>query len=139
MAEEPLTEPKHENQEAETLTKIKRKTPRKLEEFEDHGAGKLSPENRKIKRALLAINKPSYCLKRGTGSLHCGGESLRHQHRERLFRLLSKLIRRHNWVEASGVLSLLLQGTVRDNSPSRNRTKYSVSVFFFFRMTFNGI
>ncbi|KAI3466075.1 hypothetical protein Pfo_022738 [Paulownia fortunei] len=111
MAEEPLTEPKHENQEAETPTKINRKAP---ENF----------MKRKIKGALLAINKPSYCLKKGIGSLQCAGESLRSQHRKRLRRLLNKLIRRHNWAEASGVLSVLLQGTVSDNSISRNRAKY---------------
>ncbi|KAL0406760.1 UNVERIFIED_CONTAM: hypothetical protein Slati_3989900 [Sesamum latifolium] len=128
MEEEPLTEPKHENQESETLTKINRKAPRKLHEFENQSSGKASSKARKIKGTLLAVNKPSYCLKKGVGSLQCGGESLRSQHRKRLWRLLKKLIRRHNWAEASGVLSVLLQGTVKDQSLSRNRAKYSAAL-----------
>ncbi|KAK4387110.1 hypothetical protein Sango_2581600 [Sesamum angolense] len=128
MEEEPLTEPKQENQESETPTKINRKAPRKLHEFEDQSSAKASSKARKIKGALLAVNKPSYCLKKGVGSLQCGGESLRSQHRKRLWRLLKKLIRRHNWADASGVLSVLLQGTVRDQSLSRNRAKYSAAL-----------
>lgn len=123
-------EPNHENQEAETPTKINRKAPRKLHDFEDHSAANPSSKARKIKGTMLAINKPSYCLKKGIGSLQCGGESLRFQHRKRLSRLLNQLIRRHNWAEASGVLSVLLQGTVRDHSLSSNRAKYSVSVYY---------
>ncbi|KAK6154296.1 hypothetical protein DH2020_008544 [Rehmannia glutinosa] len=128
MAEEVFLEPKHENQEAETPTKINRKPPKKLHEFEDHGAGKPSSKERKIKGALLSVYMPSYCLKKGIGSLQCVGESLRHQHRNRLWRLLNKLTRRHNWPEASGVLSVLIQGTVADNSISRNRAKYSAAL-----------
>ncbi|KAK6132783.1 hypothetical protein DH2020_033461 [Rehmannia glutinosa] len=128
MAEEVFLEPKHENQEAETPTKINRKPPKKLHEFEDHGAGKPSSKERKIKGALLSVYMPSYCLKKGIGGLQCVGESLRHQHRKRLWRLLNKLTRRHNWPEASGVLSVLLQGTVADNSISRNRAKYSAAL-----------
>ncbi|PIN16025.1 hypothetical protein CDL12_11321 [Handroanthus impetiginosus] len=124
MDEEPLTEPKRENQEEETPKKINLKGSRKLHEFEDHSAVRASLKARKVKETLLAINKPSYCLKKGLGSLQCGGESLRSQHRKRLWRLLQKLMRGHNWVEASGVLSVLLQGTVRDQSLSSNRDKY---------------
>ncbi|KAG8364888.1 hypothetical protein BUALT_Bualt18G0045400 [Buddleja alternifolia] len=128
MAEDPLTEPKDENQESETPKKLKRKSPKKPHAYEEHSAVKVSSKARKIKGALLASNKPSYCLKQGVGSLQCGGESLRSQHRKRLWRLLKKLLRRHNWVEASGVLSVLLQGTGRDQSLSRNRAKYSAAL-----------
>ncbi|KAL6538313.1 hypothetical protein OROGR_012301 [Orobanche gracilis] len=122
MADESLSERKHENRELDTPTKINRKPLIKLREFEDHPT---TSKKRRVKAALLAVNMPCHCLKKDIGSLQCGGESHRHQHRERLWRLLNRLILRHNWAEASGVLSVLLQGTVADKSLSRNRTKYS--------------
>ncbi|KAL6553488.1 hypothetical protein OROGR_007330 [Orobanche gracilis] len=125
MADESLSERGHENRECDTPTKINRKFLIKLREFEDHPT---ASKKRKVKGALLAVNMPCHCLKKGIGSLQCGGESHRHQHRERLWRLLNRLVGRHNWAEASGVLSVLLQGTVADKSLSRNRTKYSAAL-----------
>ncbi|KAI3988099.1 hypothetical protein MKX01_011888 [Papaver californicum] len=45
-------------------------------------------------------------------------------HSRRLTRVLKKLIRFHNWKEASGVLSVLLQGTGHEKSPKENMNKY---------------
>ncbi|KAE8688457.1 S-locus lectin protein kinase family protein [Hibiscus syriacus] len=48
--------------------------------------------------------------------------------RKRLCYLLDKLVKKHDWGEASGVLSLLLRGTSNDCSADLNRLKYSVSI-----------
>ncbi|KAL5715899.1 hypothetical protein ACHQM5_017660 [Ranunculus cassubicifolius] len=53
-----------------------------------------------------------------------GEASLRTSHCSRLTRLLDELIKQRNWKEASGVLSLLLQGTARETFPKENRNKY---------------
>lgn len=50
--------------------------------------------------------------------------SLRTEHCSRLSRILADLINQRNWKEASGVLSVLLQGTAREKFPNENRTKY---------------
>ncbi|KAH6775599.1 hypothetical protein C2S52_013160 [Perilla frutescens var. hirtella] len=128
MAEQPTSEPKLESQDAKTPMKINRRPPRKLREFKGHTVANPSSRATRYKGALLAVHKPSYCLKRGVGSLRCGGESLRFQHRSRLFRLLSQLLRQHNWSEASGVLSVLLKGVVKDQSLSGNRAKYTAAL-----------
>ncbi|KAL3631447.1 hypothetical protein CASFOL_024431 [Castilleja foliolosa] len=126
MSEVPPLESKHEDQETDAPTEISRKPFRKqLRQFEDLGP---TSKARKSEGAFLAASKPSYCLKRGIGDLQCGSESHRHQHRERLWRLLNNLIQRHNWAEASGVMSVLLQGTVSDSSIFRNRAKYSAAL-----------
>lgn len=78
-------------------------------------------QSRLAKGILLSLTKPSHTLKTGS-------ESVRTKNRARLRRLLSRLVRRHNWEEASGVLSVLLQGTGSEKSPSRNRTKYWVAM-----------
>ncbi|KAA8523951.1 hypothetical protein F0562_010374 [Nyssa sinensis] len=75
----------------------------------------------RLERIILTITKPSY-------TLALGFESLRVQNRSRLRRLLRKLVRQHNWKEASGVLSVLLKGTGKDRSPAKNRTKYWVTM-----------
>lgn len=123
MAEDPVIEPKLESQDAETPTKINRKRRR---EFEERNAANPPLRTKKLRGALLAVHKPSHCLKNGVGSLQFADESLRFQHRVRLFRLLGQMLRWHNWAEASGVLSVLLKGTVKDRSISVNRTKYKV-------------
>ncbi|KAL8046616.1 hypothetical protein ABFX02_08G188500 [Erythranthe guttata] len=128
MDEQALTESNREIVHAVTPKKINRIPLRKLSEFEERGGGKFSPEAKKIRRALQSVNAPSYCLKEGVGSLKCVDETLRHQHRNRLTWLLDELIRQHNWAEACGVLSVLLQGTARDKSLTRNRAKYSVAL-----------
>ncbi|CAI9088738.1 OLC1v1023159C1 [Oldenlandia corymbosa var. corymbosa] len=87
------------------------------------GASKLA---RNIKGIIRTSLKPSYSLQRGTGypNPHPGGESLRSMHRRRLRLLLKKLIGKGNWVEASGVLSVLLQASPSETSTSRIRRKY---------------
>ncbi|KDP36263.1 hypothetical protein JCGZ_09828 [Jatropha curcas] len=75
------------------------------------------------KRAILALTKPSYLLGLGINSV-------RPENRQRLCHLLQKLVRQHNWREASGVLSLLLKATCKDSCPSTNRLKYSVLLEF---------
>nr|XP_043632851.1 uncharacterized protein LOC122604028 isoform X2 [Erigeron canadensis] len=83
--------------------------------------GNNSQQNdRNIKGIMLSITKPSYTLK-NTGR---NVRSLRCQHRSRLRYLLQQLVRRQNWSEASGVLSLLLKATIKDNCLLSNRTKY---------------
>uniref|UniRef100_A0A2P2KH69 Uncharacterized protein MANES_15G090500 n=1 Tax=Rhizophora mucronata TaxID=61149 RepID=A0A2P2KH69_RHIMU len=69
------------------------------------------------KRDLLCVSKPSYVL--GLGSINA-----RPENRNRLHELLRKLMRQHNWIEASGVLSVLLKGTCKDTCPRTNRFKY---------------
>ncbi|PPD67740.1 hypothetical protein GOBAR_DD35384 [Gossypium barbadense] len=56
------------------------------------------------KRLKLSLTKPSFLLT--LGRVHIGWEN-----RQRLCYLLEGLVKRHNWGEASGVLSLLLNGT----------------------------
>lgn len=67
---------------------------------------------------LRSVKKPLYTLTRG-------GEKVRAVNRDRLRRLLNRLLRRRNWKEASGVLSVLLKATTKDKSPVTNRVKYS--------------
>ncbi|XP_034678764.1 uncharacterized protein LOC117908991 isoform X1 [Vitis riparia] len=76
---------------------------------------------RRIKRIILSVKKPSYIRKLRSGKL-------RHEVRCRLQYLLSKLVERHNWKEASGVLGMLLKGTCKDTSPMNNRVKYWVTM-----------
>ncbi|XP_071718946.1 uncharacterized protein [Rutidosis leptorrhynchoides] len=74
---------------------------------------------RNEKAIMLCTTKPSYTLKTGdvVGSLRC-------ENRNRLWYLLGQLVRRQNWSEASGVLSVLLIATLKETSLSTNRTKY---------------
>lgn len=72
-------------------------------------------------RVMLSLTKPSYLL--GLGS-----NFIRHENRMRLFHLLQKLVRQHNWREAAGVLSVFLRATCKDKSPILNRFKYTVSL-----------
>uniref|UniRef100_F6H1Y8 Uncharacterized protein n=1 Tax=Vitis vinifera TaxID=29760 RepID=F6H1Y8_VITVI len=76
---------------------------------------------RRIKRIILSVKKPSYIRRLRSGKL-------RHEVRCRLQYLLSKLVDRHNWKEASGVLGMLLKGTCKDTSPMNNRVKYWVTM-----------
>ncbi|KAK8579248.1 hypothetical protein V6N12_069577 [Hibiscus sabdariffa] len=82
------------------------------------------PKTRKRKlekRLKLSLTKPSFLLT--LGRVH-----IRLENRQRLCYLLEKLVKKHNWAEASGVLSLLLKGTSNDGSADLNRLKYSVSI-----------
>lgn len=115
--------------EAEPLSFVKPKsrTPRKSKK-----AREIDSKKRELKGIELSITKPSYNLQRGVGTLSTDLKSLRWLHRNRLCGFLQKLMRRHNWDEVSGVLSVLLRGTCRDRSPSRNRAKYLVRLLSFY-------
>lgn len=76
---------------------------------------------RQMKRIELALTTPSYLLGRGS-------KQLRPENREKLWFLLRRLVKQQNWVEASGVLSVLLKATCKDRSPQNNRLKYPVRI-----------
>ncbi|CAN8288134.1 unnamed protein product [Cochlearia groenlandica] len=78
--------------------------------------------DREFKRTLLCVAKPSYLLGLGTGS------STRREYINRLVKILKELLRYRNYREASGVLSVLMQGTMRDCSPKMNRLKYEAQI-----------
>ncbi|GER53453.1 hypothetical protein STAS_30975 [Striga asiatica] len=122
---ESLPKTENENQGSEEPTKINQKSLRKCRRSEDREARR---REKKIRGTLLAASFPSYCLRQGIGDLQCFGEKHRSQHRKRLWRLLYKLLLRHSWAEAGGVLSVLLQATAADRSPSVNRAKYSAAL-----------
>lgn len=114
--------------EDEDIAKLKkRKTIKARQSKIDDGVGAASSRKRNIKGIILSVTKPSYTLKRGIGR---DLRSLRWENRNRLRYLLRQLIRRQNWDEASGVLSVLLKGTHRENSLSTNRTKYWATLEF---------
>lgn len=105
----------------------KNHNPRRSIKQWDHDDDILSVKSknlRDIKGAIRAVTTPSYCLEMGIGNLNRDGESLRYHHRKKLWLLLKKLMRMQNWAEASGVLSVLLRGTAKEKSISRNRIKY---------------
>ncbi|TXG65264.1 hypothetical protein EZV62_006539 [Acer yangbiense] len=80
------------------------------------------PEKR-YKNVILSLMKPSYLLRLGRGS-----KNIRFENRKRLRYLFRKLVRQHNWADASGVLSVLLKGTSKEKSPIMNRIKFTVSM-----------
>ncbi|KAL8128841.1 hypothetical protein V2J09_017996 [Rumex salicifolius] len=65
---------------------------------------------------------------KGKGKGKVKEASLGHQARVRLRYLLNKLMRRRNWGDAAGVLSVLLQGTLKSRSLHHNRIKYSAAI-----------
>lgn len=81
----------------------------------------IQKQKRIYKRFILSLTKPSHLLIYGPGS-----KIPRWENRNRLRYLLRKLVRQHNWVDASGVLSVLLKGTSEDKCPVANRLKYTV-------------
>lgn len=117
--------------EDEDINKLKKRKATKANRSKiDDAVVVASSGKRNIKRIILSVTKPSYTLKRGSGR---DMRSLRWEHRNKLRYLLRQLIRRQNWDEASGVLSVLLKGTHRENSLSTNRTKYWVYSFAFYK------
>ena len=78
-------------------------------------------DRRIYKRSRLLLIKPSYTLKQGS-------KSIQDEHRVKLRGLLYKLVRQQNWLEASGVLSVLLKGTCKERSLQNNRFKYWVRI-----------
>ncbi|CAN4075565.1 unnamed protein product [Withania somnifera] len=102
----------------------KRKRPK-----EDYDCGiNPSTEARRINSVILANTKPSVCLKRGIGSLHQDCPSLQSEHRKRLRHLLQKLMRKHKYAEASGVMSVLLKGTTKETALFKTRTKFTAAL-----------
>ncbi|KAL5853904.1 hypothetical protein ACOSQ3_009022 [Xanthoceras sorbifolium] len=100
----------------------KRTCKRRLSRMMDEEGEFQIPEKR-YKRIMLSLMKPSYLLRLGLDS-----KNIRFENRKRLQYLLHKLVRRRNWADASGVLSVLLKGTSKENSPIANRLKYTVSM-----------
>lgn len=88
---------------------------------DDRGGGDGRSRSRHVNGILRSLRKPSYTLARGS-------EKIRAVNRSRLRRLLSRLVRRRNLKEASGVLSALLKGTGKEKSPVTNRAKYSCAM-----------
>lgn len=80
--------------------------------------------DKKFKRTRLCVAKPSYLISLLERS------STRSNYLKRLPKILLELLRQRNWREASGVLSVLMQGTMRDGSPTMNRLKYEVLFCF---------
>lgn len=72
-------------------------------------------EDKKFKRSLLCVANPSYL------------QSLREQssswsnYLKRVPKILGELLCQRNWREASSVLSVFMQVTMRDGSPTMNR------------------
>ncbi|XP_022734868.1 uncharacterized protein LOC111288303 isoform X2 [Durio zibethinus] len=92
--------------------------------MEKLGASSEKPKTHKRKldkRVILSLTKPSFLLT--LGRVH-----IRWENRQKLCYLLEKLVKQHNWAEASGILSLLLKGTSNACSADLNRLKYSVSI-----------
>uniref|UniRef100_A0A1J3F8A0 Uncharacterized protein n=1 Tax=Noccaea caerulescens TaxID=107243 RepID=A0A1J3F8A0_NOCCA len=77
--------------------------------------------DRKFKRTLLCVAKPSYLL-------GLGPRTRRSDYLKRLPKILSELLRHGNWRDASKLLSVLMQGTMRDGSPKMNRLKYEAQI-----------
>ncbi|KAJ1423149.1 TAF RNA polymerase I subunit A [Sesbania bispinosa] len=90
---------------------------RKRKEYMHDDVGYVASREKLAKRILLSLTKPSYVL-------GLGPKPLRSEHRTRLRYLLRRLVKQHHWVEASGVLSAYLKGTLNDASPLRNRFKF---------------
>ncbi|CAA7013820.1 unnamed protein product [Microthlaspi erraticum] len=78
-------------------------------------------KDRKLNRTLLCVAKPSYLL-------GLGPRTRRSDYLQRLPNILSDLLRHKNWSEASKLLSVLMQGTMRDGSPKMNRLKYEAQI-----------
>ncbi|MED6157669.1 hypothetical protein PIB30_025447 [Stylosanthes scabra] len=70
------------------------------------------------KRILLSLTNPSHVLK-------LGPKPLRLDFCTMLQFLLRRLVKEHDWVSASGVLSAYLKGTLNDKSPYRSCLKFS--------------
>jgi hypothetical protein len=93
---------------------------RKLNKMVDNGH---TTPAKLINRIILSLTKPSSVLGLGPKT---GSKNVRWENRVRLCHLLRKLLRRQNWIELGGVLSMFLKGTCKDRSLTRNRLKYSV-------------
>jgi len=104
-----------------TAKKSKQRKRKNLMEEEE---GQMGPREKLAKKILLSLTRPSYVMA-------LSPKPLRKEHRTRLRYLLRRLVNQHHWVEASGVLSAYMKGTLNDTSPFGNRVKFWVpfSVF----------
>ena len=94
---------------------------RKLNQKLDNN-GNVMPE-KLVKRIKLSLTKPSTLL---VLAPKIGSKVVRWENRVRLSHLLRKLVKRRNWVEVGGVLSMLLKVSCKDRYPLNNCFKYSV-------------
>ncbi|XP_010462196.1 PREDICTED: uncharacterized protein LOC104758664 isoform X1 [Camelina sativa] len=78
-------------------------------------------DKQKFKRVHLCRAKPSYLLS-------LGPKASRSEYLNRLPGILSELLRRRNWSDASRVLSVLMKGTIKDPCPKMNRLKYEAHI-----------
>uniref|UniRef100_A0A3Q7XHK2 Uncharacterized protein LOC101507338 n=2 Tax=Cicer arietinum TaxID=3827 RepID=A0A3Q7XHK2_CICAR len=92
---------------------------RKRNEYMHEDATHLAARKKKEMRIRLSLTRPSYVL-------GLSPKPLRSEHRRRLRYLLRRFVNQHDWVGASGVLSVYLKGTVNDTSPLKNRFKFWV-------------
>ena len=99
---------------------------RKLNQKLDNN-GNVMPE-KLVKRIKLSLTKPSTLL---VLAPKIGSKVVRWENRVRLSHLLRKLVKRRNWVEVGGVLSMLLKASCKDRYPLNNRFKYSVRFLCF--------
>ncbi|XP_072982385.1 uncharacterized protein [Typha latifolia] len=90
-----------------------------LEEGEGEEPSKIRPSEEAM--------RPRYGSYRGA-LRHIASEPTLAVNRRRLGRLLQRLVRAHNWKEASGVLSVLLKGTPRGSSLSEDRRNFLVAM-----------
>lgn len=97
----------------------KKSKQRKRKSFMVDEEGEMGSREKLAKKILLSLTRPSYVL-------GLGPKPLRKEHRTRLRYLLHRLVNQHHWVEASGVLSAYMKGTLNETSPFRNRLKFWV-------------
>nr|XP_011460754.1 PREDICTED: uncharacterized protein LOC105350432 isoform X1 [Fragaria vesca subsp. vesca] len=109
MADSPIPESHHDI--PVILESRKRK-------FTGDGA-QAAASSRLLNRIVLSLSKPSTLL-------GIGATRPRTLHRAKLENLLRKLVRHHSWVDAAGVLSVLLGGRAGETSPANNRFMYWV-------------
>ncbi|XP_057435132.1 uncharacterized protein LOC130727876 [Lotus japonicus] len=92
---------------------------RKRKEYMHDDDGHVAARKKLAERILLSLTRPSYII-------GLGPKPLRLENRTRLCYLLRRLVKQHHWVEASGVLSAYMKGTLNDTSPFKNRFKFWV-------------
>ncbi|XP_017424807.2 uncharacterized protein LOC108333857 [Vigna angularis] len=110
----------------------KKSKQRKRKSFMVDEEGQMGSGEKLAKKILLSLTRPSYVL-------GLGPKPLRKEHRTRLRYLLRRLVNQHHWVEASGVLSAYIKGTLNETSPFRNRLKFWVLMELLNRVKNNSI
>ncbi|XP_028755527.1 uncharacterized protein LOC114742677 [Neltuma alba] len=84
---------------------------------------RMAKEEKLVKRIILSLTKPSYVL-------GLCPHKLRSENQYRLRIILQRLVKQQKWGEASGVLSVYLQATVKEKSPFDNQFKFWVLLEF---------